>query len=134
MQRTATEREPGAPDVAAADHAILTELNEGYVGSVARSDVGWFERHLTQDFLNTNPDGSLVDRAGFLRQIAKPIAISGLRCEDVRIRILGDTAIIHARTVYAKPDGAPGAGRYTDIWVRNAEGHWLCVAAHVTRG
>src|SRR5262245_61294890 len=100
MQRTAAKANPGA---AGQDQAILADLNEGYVGSVARSDVGWFEKHLTPDFLNTNPDGSLVDRAAFLRQIARPIAITGLRCEDVRIRILGDTAIIHARTVYTMP-------------------------------
>jgi ketosteroid isomerase-like protein len=41
-------------------------------------------------------------------------------------------AIIHAKTVYTKPDGQPGAGRYTDIWQKR-EGRWLCVAAHVTR-
>jgi ketosteroid isomerase-like protein len=122
----------GRPEVSAGEFALLTELNEAYVHAVAQSDVAWFERHLTADFLNSNPDGTLVDRAGFLRQIAKPIAITGLRCADARIRILGDTAIIHARTVYKKPDGQPGAGRYTDIWMR-ADGKWRCVAAHVTR-
>ncbi len=134
MPMQAAERMPGASDALSAELAILGDLNEAYVRSVASSDVGWFERHLTPDFLNTNPDGTLVDRGGFLRQIAKPIAISGLRCEDVRVRILGDTAIIHARTLYTKPDGQPGAGRYTDIWMRAADGRWLCVAAHVTRG
>jgi ketosteroid isomerase-like protein len=132
MQTQATAAKAGRSDAGPAELALLTELNESYVGSVARSDVGWFERHLTSDFLNSNPDGTLVDRAGFLAQIAKPIAIKDLRCEDVRIRILGDTAIIHARTVYAKPDGQPGAGRYTDIWMRT-DGAWKCVAAHVTR-
>jgi hypothetical protein len=117
-----TRTASGPSDSRAAEHALLAELNEAYVRSVAMSDVAWFERHLTEDFLNSNPDGSLVDRAGFLRQIAKPIAVTGLRCEDVNIRILGDTAIIHARTVYTKPDGQPGAGRYTDIWMRGPDG------------
>jgi len=131
---TQTAAKSGPSGAASAERALLAELNEAYVRSVALSDVAWFERHLTADFMNSNPDGSLVDRAGFLRQIAKPIAVKGLRCEDVNIRILGDTAIIHARTVYAKPDGQPGAGRYTDIWMRGADGQWRCVAAHVTRG
>jgi ketosteroid isomerase-like protein len=125
---------PGASDARAAERAELAELNENYVRSVAQSDVAWFEKHLSADFLNSNPDGTLVDRPGFLRQIAKPIAVTELRCADVNIRILADTAIIHARTVYAKPDGQPAAGRYTDIWMRGADGRWLCVAAHVTRG
>jgi ketosteroid isomerase-like protein len=132
--QTRTAAKSGTSDARAAELALLTALNEAYVRAVALSDVGWFERHLTQDFLNSNPDATLVDRAGFLRQIAKPIAVTGLRCEDVNIRILGDTAIIHARTVYAKPDGQPAAGRYTDIWMRGADGQWRCPAAHVTRG
>ena len=87
MQEPAADLVSGASAPISADLAILGELNAGYVRAVAESDVAWFERYLTPDFLNTNPDGSLVDRAGFLRQIAKPIAIAGLRCEDVRIRV-----------------------------------------------
>jgi ketosteroid isomerase-like protein len=115
------------------DLETLRGLNENYIRSVAESDVGWFDRHLSADFLNSNPDCSIVDRAAFLAQIAKPVAVSGLRCEDVNIRLFGDMSIIHARTVYNKPDGGAGAGRYTDIWARQG-GRWLCVAAHVARG
>jgi len=115
------------------DTETLRRLNEDYVSSVQRSDVRRFDEILAEDFLNTNPDGSLVDRAAFLAQIARPVAISGLEPRDVRIRILGDVAIIHARTTYTKPDGTTGAGRYTDIWARR-QGGWLAVAAHVTRG
>ncbi len=114
------------------DLDTLQDLNRNYVRSVQESDVRWFDGNLTPDFMNSNPDGSLVDRAGFLAQIAKPMTIAGLKEEDVRIRILGDTAIIHARTKFRKPDGQNGAGRYTDIWQRKGT-RWLCVAAHVTR-
>jgi ketosteroid isomerase-like protein len=51
---------------------------------------------------------------------------------DVNIRLMGDFAIIHARTTYDAPDGRPGAGRYTDVWARR-QGRWLAVSAHVTR-
>ena len=115
------------------DTTLLEQLNRNYVRSVQESDVRWFEENLAGDFMNSNPDGTLVDRAGFLAQIARPVTIAGLKAEDVHIRILGDTAIIHARTTYRKPDGQGGAGRYTDIWQRRGA-RWLCVAAHVTRG
>ena len=115
------------------DHAVLTDLNRHYIRSVQESDVRWFGEHLSDDFLNSNPDGSLVDRVGFLKQIAPPCPIRNLDIEDVRIRILGEVALIHARTTYVRPDGQGGAGRYTDIWERRG-GRWLCVAAHVTRG
>jgi ketosteroid isomerase-like protein len=115
------------------DFQALETLNEGYIRSVRESDVQWFERNLSQDFLNSNPDGTLVDRAAFLRQIAPPCPVAQFGAEDVRVRLFGDTGVVHGRTTYVKPDGQPGRGRYTDVWQRQ-DGRWLCVAAHVTRG
>jgi ketosteroid isomerase-like protein len=110
----------------------LEELNAGYIRSVATSDVAWFDRHLADDFVNSNADGTLSDRAAFLAAIAKPLPLKDFACEDVRIRVFGDAAIIHARTTYRKPDGQRGAGRYTDVWARRG-GRWVCVCADVTR-
>ena len=115
------------------DLEVLDRLNAQYVQAVDQKDAAWFDRHLSADFLNTNPDGSLVDRAAFLRQVSRGAGVSGIKESDVRIRILGDVAIIHARTSYQLPSGATGVGRYTDIWMRH-DGGWLCVAAHVNRG
>ena len=117
----------------ASDVDTLRELNKNYIRSVRESDVRWFDENLSEDFVNSNPDCTLVDRAGFLAQIAKPSAAKNIQCEDVRIRMLGDVALIHARTTYIKPDGQPGAGRYTDVWAKR-KGRWVCVAANVTRG
>jgi ketosteroid isomerase-like protein len=111
----------------------LEKLNEGYIRSVQSADVRWFAEHLAEDFLNTNPDGSLVERAAFLAQIARPAGISNLQAHEVRIRPFGEVAIIHARTTYTKADGGRGSGRYTDVWAQR-DGRWVCVAAHVTRG
>lgn len=110
----------------------LSQLNRNYVRSVEESDVRWFDENLSADFLNSNPDGTLVDRAGFLGQIGKGSSVTNIRESDVRIVLRGDFAFIHARTTYVKGDGAPGAGRYTDIWWKR-DSRWLCVSAHVTR-
>ena len=127
------ETKPVKTDVVnPADTDTLRRLNQNFVRSVEMSDVRCFEAILAEDFLNSNPDGSLVDRAGFLAQIARPAMVSKLEAHDVRIRMLGDIAIIHARTTYKKADGQQGAGRYTDVWARR-QGGWLCVSAHVTR-
>src|SRR3954453_356913 len=114
------------------DHDILTALNTDYINSVQHSDVKRFDEILAPDFYCSNPDGSLLGRAAFLTQTAKPVTIKNLRAEDVLIRIMGNTAIIHARTAYTKPDGSAGGGRYTDVWMRQ-NGQWLAVSAHVTR-
>jgi ketosteroid isomerase-like protein len=121
-----------AGTVASADVETLERLNRDYITSVQTSDVRRFDEILAEDFLCSNPDGSLVDRAGFLAQTARPVAISNLETHDVRIRIIGDVALIHARTTYTLADGRAGGGRYTDVWARRA-GRWLCVSAHVTR-
>ena len=115
-----------------ADIDILRQLNADYIRSVQMSDGRRFDELLADDFLNSNPDGSLVDRAQFLAQIARPATISNREANDVRVRVMGDFAIIHARTTYMHEGGRAGAGRYTDIWARR-EGRWLCVAAQVTR-
>ncbi|MFI5281138.1 MAG: nuclear transport factor 2 family protein [Gemmatimonadales bacterium] len=112
---------------------VLQELNRGYIRSVQESDVRWFDAHLSDDFVNSNPDGTFVDRTGFLAQIARPCPVSGLAADDVRIQLLGEVAIIRARTTYVKSDGQQGAGRYTDVWARRG-GRWVCVAANVSRG
>src|SRR5215470_10361558 len=110
----------------------LEGLNRDYISSVQAGDVRRFDQILADDFLCSNPDGSLIDRAAFLRQTARPVTISNLESHDVNIRIMGDVAIIHARTTYLRPDGGQGSGRYTDAWARRG-GRWLAVSAHVTR-
>ena len=114
------------------DLAQLFDLNRDYIRSVQTSDVARFDEILADDFLCSNADGSLVDRAEFLKQTARPVSISNLDAHDVNVRIIGDVAIIHARTTYTRPDGQGGAGRYTDVWARR-RGTWLAVSAHVTR-
>lgn len=127
MQDMEIKQESGA-----ADREILGELNRGYVRSVEERDAAWFDKHLALDFMNSNPDGSLVDRAAFLGRVAIGSGVSGIQAHDVVVRVMGDLAIIHARTTYRTPAGREGTGRYTDIWSRRA-GRWVCVAAQVTR-
>ena len=114
------------------DQEILEKLNRDYINSVQHSDVTRFDEILAPEFYCSNPDGSLIDRAAFLGQTAKPVTITNLRAEDVLIRIMGDFALVHARTAFTKADGSAGGGRYTDAYAR-IDGSWLAVSAHVTR-
>jgi ketosteroid isomerase-like protein len=129
MQNAAIEAMPEADS----DLNTLTQLNLEYVRSVEERDVSWFDRQLAPDFMNSNPDGTLVDRQGFLSQVSRGAGVSQLEAHDVIVRVIGDLAIIHARTTFKLPSGKPGGGRYTDIWSCQGK-RWLCVAAHVTRG
>ena len=110
----------------------LTALNRDYVASVQNCDVKRFDEILAPQFYCSNPDKTLVDRAGFLEQTARPIAVQNLHADDVVIRIIGDFAIIHAATSYTTADGQQATGRYTDCWAKQ-NGKWLAVSAHVSR-
>lgn len=121
-----------AETVSAGDLATLVKLNEDYIRSVQTSDVQRFSEILADDFLCSLSDGSLVDRARFLEQTARPVTISNLTAHDVNVRLMGDFAIVHARTTFTAADGRAGSGRYTDVWARR-NGRWVAVSAHVTR-
>ena len=131
----ARQTKPGTQtmtDTAAKDLELLTKLNDDYIQSVQRSDVKRFNEILSQDFLCTMADGSLLDRKSFLEQTAQPVTIKNLQAHEVNVRLMGDVAIVHARTSYTLPDGKEGGGRYTDVWAKR-DGQWVAVSAHVTR-
>jgi len=120
-------------DIAAAsDLATVLALNADYIQSVQTSNVGRFKEILADDFLCTQFDGSLVNRDEFLTQIGAPARISNLQAHDVNVRLMGDIAIVHARTTFDTADGRRDSGRYTDVWARRGD-RWLAVSAHVTR-
>jgi ketosteroid isomerase-like protein len=114
------------------DLDTLRDLNLAYVDSVRTGDVERFGQILSEDFLCSLPDGTLLDKRQFLEHTAQPRTLARLEAEQVRIRMLGDVAIIHAATRYTTLDGRDGLGRYTDVWQKRG-GTWLAVSAHVTR-
>ena len=110
------------------DLAVLEELNRNYVRSAQDKDLRWYQENLADDYVSGNPDGSLSDKAGFLARIGSGGSERKYAAEDVRIRILGEVALIHAGFRSNLPDGRLQRGRYTDIW-QLRDGRWLCVAA-----
>ena len=117
---------------AATDIELLRDLTQAYLDAVRTGDVERFRQLLADDFLGSTPAGELLNKAQFLERTAAPRTLSRLEGEDVRIRILGDVAIVHAATSFTSLDGVAGRGRFTDDWQKR-NGTWVCVSAHVTR-
>lgn len=122
---------PGRSAAHEPEGATLLRLNEQYLRAVEHADHGWFEANLGDDFLCSLPDGGLLDRAGFLAQLRPGAGPVEIEAHDVLVRVLGDVALVHARTAFLL-DGRPRRGRYTDVWALR-DGRWRAVAAHVTR-
>jgi ketosteroid isomerase-like protein len=116
------------------DMSVLRALNDRYVASFRKADVDWYAAHLAHGYLVTFGDGSFHDRAAALTDFGIPYFeknIASFPVDDVKIRIFGDLAIIHAENDYRLKDGRTGINRYTDIW-RKTDGRWMCVSAHIT--
>jgi ketosteroid isomerase-like protein len=117
----------------ATDDATLTRLNRQYVDSFLYSDVEWYRQHVTDDFVCIESDGTMLDKASFLLDTAKgPGTVADYQLVNVRVRILGDTAFIHAQGLATRHDGTQIHSRYTDVWVR-VRGEWKAASAQITR-
>jgi ketosteroid isomerase-like protein len=111
------------------DLEILTQLNADFVASARNGDVRRLEQITAEDFMASLPDFLLHDKKQFLDVMAARRPLAELKADDVRIRLLGDFAIIHAHLTSRTADGVRRQGRYTDDWQRR-DGKWLCVAAN----
>jgi ketosteroid isomerase-like protein len=122
-------------DVSGSDDAVLHELNANYVKAFRESNVAWYDAHLAPDYVVISSDGSLSDRAKALADFERPTFATYMKSfpvDKVHIRRFGDIALIHAENAYEMKDGRTGVSRYTDIWRKQENGKWLCIAAHIT--
>jgi ketosteroid isomerase-like protein len=112
------------------DLEILTQLNADYLASDQNGDVQRYGQILAEDFMSSLPDFLLRNKKQFLEMMTAPRPFTELKMDDVRIRLLGDFAIIHSHMPFRTKDGVLRQSRYTDDWQRR-DGKWLCVAAKV---
>jgi len=116
---------------AQSDWAKLVQLNRGYVDAFMKGDAAWYDTHLAPEFECLCPDGSVVRRADFLAAAQRPMTNRSFKLDSVRVKLLGDVAVITAITPFVRADGTTGTNRYTDIWVKRS-GSWLALQAQIT--
>lgn len=121
------------------DVAQLHALNDLYVNAFRQADVGWYDAHLTPDYVVISGDGSLHDKASALARFAQPTfanTMATFPVGQVQVRRFDDIALIHAENAYELKDGRRGVSRYTDIWHHRRDDtgstRWRCIAAHIT--
>ena len=114
------------------DERVLRELNQAYVNAFMHADAGWYDENLADDFVCIESDGSVLDKPRFLRQAAAGPDVAAYRLAEVRVRVLGDVALIHATGVFTRRDGTTGVSRYTDVYAQR-DGIWQAVSAQITR-
>ena len=90
---------------------------------------------LADNFSGTLSDGRVLDKAGMLAT-SKSTKWHSVEYSDVKVRVYGDAAVA---TGGYKASGADRSGkafssseRWTDTWVKIANGEWQCVASQDT--
>ena len=115
-------------DQYADDVAILEQLNLDYNEADQSSDARRFSELLAEDFVVQTP-GITRNREEYLEYIAGPRPFTDLALLEVRVRVLGDVALIHGRTSYRLvSDGTTREALYTDAYQKR-DGEWLCISA-----
>jgi ketosteroid isomerase-like protein len=90
---------------------------------------------LADKFVSTGEDGKVMNKAQSLAD-AKATKYTSAEYENVQVTVFGDTAIA---TGGFKGNGTDSSGkpmddhgRWTDTWVKMADGKWQCVATQAS--
>lgn len=114
----------------------LRNLNRQAAEMQVRRDVATATRLLADDYIFTQADGNVTNKAENIAIIGSPeFVCQSLTTDDIQVRVYGDTALVLGRATMKatyKGQDVGGEFRYTDVWVRRA-GRWQNVASHATR-
>jgi uncharacterized protein (TIGR02246 family) len=123
-----------------AQTAVVSEiirLKELWIVAQLQKDSATFGRLLADDFLFAGPDGSLSTRTQVLNAIASDRSQRPSETgSEYRVQVHGNVAVLHGVvTITFKTDGGTRTARlrFTDTWMKQADGRWQCIAAQGTR-
>lgn len=114
------------------DKTILERLNQEYVDAFMNADVDWYRKHLAEDFVCIESDGSVVNKTKFLTNTVKGPDVADYKLEHVDVRVYGDVALVRATGLWTSKSGSMGMSRYLDVYVKQRE-EWKAVSAQITR-
>jgi len=97
-------------------------------------DADAMEKMLHPDFVLTDYDGSVLNRAQFLASIRdKSNQLTSEVSQDMKLHRHGDTVVVIGATHEkgtAKGKPYEHHGRFTDTWIKR-DAQWLCVASQL---
>jgi uncharacterized protein (TIGR02246 family) len=109
----------------------LRAMNHRFVNLDIDPDGRLLDGLTGEDFLLTDRDGTWHDRAGFLARARRRTPQPGASVEDMRVRLFGPVALVHAVFAASAGDGRFARVRYTDVHVW-ADTTWRLVSVQDT--
>lgn len=114
----------------------ITNLEHEWAAALMKGDVAAFDRIESPDYMLSDPDGNIENRAesdaDFTSGSAKYTAFS---LDEMKVRVFGDTAIVFGLETEKssfKGQDTSGQFRFTDVFVKQ-NGSWAAVSTHVSR-
>ena len=98
-------------------------------------DADAMSKMLDSDFIFTDYDGSVLNKAQFLSSIRDSTnQLTVEASEDMKLHVHGETVIVTGATHEKgtlKGKAYQHQGRFTDTWIKK-NGQWLCVASQLS--
>src|SRR3954466_4740236 len=95
-------------------------------------DTGALDAMVSENFVNTDYDGSFQNKAGFLQSVKDPtVKITSAVNDNVHVLMYGNTAVVvggYLTKGLTNGKAFEHKGRFTDTWVQIG-GKWQCVAS-----
>ena len=118
------------------DTAALLKLEQDWANAVAKHDAEFIERVEAENYVYTDAAGNVGHKADDLATArAADVKIDAFRLSAMKVELHGDAAVVTGITTVSGNDrGAVlgGTYRWTDTFVRRADGSWQAVASQAT--
>ena len=111
--------------------AQLRAINHRFVESFVVANAEFMDVLTGEDFVQTAIDGSWQGRAEFVAEMRTPAPLDGATYDDVRVRLFGPVALVHAVFEALHRDGKVARVRYTDVYAWNGAA-WRLVSGNNT--
>jgi ketosteroid isomerase-like protein len=130
---------PAMSVVAAADRSAdeqqIRKIEQDWINAIVKRDGAFLTKLEADDFTLTDPDGTVLDKAGSIKETASgETMFDEVKIDNLKVRFYGDTAIVNGQaTAKVRTPDQDLSGQYawTDVFVKQ-NGEWKAVAAHVT--
>lgn len=129
----ATGRKPARRPAASADQT-LKDLERKWTESFKNQDKAALNSILADDFIFTDEDGQVYNKAQYIEAVAQ-VKVESYSLDDLTTRVSGDTGVVAGRwTGKMTVDGkqSSGAFRFTDTFAKR-QGRWRAIASQDTR-
>lgn len=117
--------------VSGADVDAVRAMNDNYLRSWRQRDMEWFRQNLSDEYVCTAPDGSVLSKREFISYPDQSSQIADSHVEELNVTVYGDTAVVTGNNVVHWKNGKISATRYTDTYAK-VGGKWKAVSAQLT--